>query len=113
MRSAAYGKEIGGDLYEGKRTLVLIHLVQHAQGPDRRTIERYFALERDERSAELVAEIRGLIDDYRSIEFAQAYAAGIAGAAEGAFEEAFGDLAAGPATAFLRSLIPYMVGRRS
>ena len=69
--------------------------------------------ERDERSAELVAEIRGLIDDYRSIEFAQAYAAGIAGAAEGAFEEAFGDLAAGPATAFLRSLIPYMVGRRS
>ena len=35
---SAYGKEIDGDLYEGKRTLVLIHLVQHAQGADRDTV---------------------------------------------------------------------------
>jgi geranylgeranyl diphosphate synthase, type II len=110
---AAYGKEIGGDLYEGKRTLVLIHLVHHARGADRQTIENYLARERHERGAELIADIRGLIDDYRSIEFARAYAAGIAGAAVPAFEEAFGDLSPGPATGFLRSLVPYMLGRRS
>ena len=110
---AAYGKEIGGDLYEGKRTLVLIHLVHHARGADRRTIEHYLALERHQRTAGLVAEIGALIDDYRSIEFARTYAGGIAGSAVSAFEEAFGDLPQGPATGFLRSLIPYMLGRRS
>jgi geranylgeranyl diphosphate synthase type II len=109
---AAYGKEIGGDLYEGKRTLVLIHLVHHARGADRQTIENYLARERHERDSELIAEIRGLIDDYRSIEFARAYAEGIAGAAVPAFEEAFGALPPGPATGFLRALVPYMLGRR-
>ncbi|MGH9138437.1 MAG: polyprenyl synthetase family protein, partial [Acidimicrobiales bacterium] len=38
---ARYGKEINGDLYEGKRTLVLIHLIGHARGPDRDTVQHY------------------------------------------------------------------------
>jgi geranylgeranyl diphosphate synthase, type II len=100
-------------LYEGKRTLVLIHLVHLARGADRRTIQHYIGLERDERSAALVEEVRGLIDDYGSIDFARAYAGGIAGAAEAAFDDAFGDVPPGSATGFLRSLIPYMLGRRS
>ena len=33
---ALYGKEINGDLREGKRTLVLIHLIGAAEGSDRR-----------------------------------------------------------------------------
>ena len=73
---SAYGKEIDGDLYEGKRTLVLIHLVQHAQGADRDTVHHYLGLERDARSPELVAEIRSMMDVYGSIGFTQAYAAG-------------------------------------
>src|SRR5204863_7282762 len=68
---SAYGKEIDGDLYEGKRTLVLIHLVQHAEGADRATVDRYLALGRVERSPELVAEIRSLMDAYGSITFTQ------------------------------------------
>jgi geranylgeranyl diphosphate synthase, type II len=110
---AAYGKEINGDLYEGKRTLVLIHLAQHAQGADRRAVAAFLALDRGERGAADVARIRALIDEYRSIEFARAYANGIASAAVTAFDEAFGHLTAAPATDFLRSLIPYMLDRRS
>jgi geranylgeranyl diphosphate synthase type II len=30
-----YGKEIGGDLWEGKRTLMLLHALRHAASPDR------------------------------------------------------------------------------
>jgi geranylgeranyl diphosphate synthase type II len=30
-----YGKEIGGDLWEGKRTLMLLHALRHAALPDR------------------------------------------------------------------------------
>ena len=29
-----YGKEIGGDIWEGKRTLMLLHTVRHAEPPD-------------------------------------------------------------------------------
>ena len=46
-----YGKEIDGDLYEGKRTLPLIHLLRSARGADRHTLDRYLRLERSERTA--------------------------------------------------------------
>lgn len=108
-----YGKEINGDLYEGKRTLPLIHLVRNANGGDRETIDRYLQLERSERTPTMVSEVRALLDDYRSIEFAAAYAKGIAGAALDAFETAFENAEAGAHTDFIRAVVPYMVDRRT
>jgi geranylgeranyl diphosphate synthase, type II len=108
-----YGKEINGDLYEGKRTLPLIHLVRNARGADRDTVERYLALERSQRTAATVAEIRGLLDDYGSIAFAAAYAKGIAGAALDAFETAFASAEPGRDRDFIQAAVPYMVDRRS
>ena len=46
-----YGKEIDGDLFEGKRTLPLIHLLRNARGTDRDVLDRYLGLERAERTA--------------------------------------------------------------
>jgi geranylgeranyl diphosphate synthase type II len=106
-----YGKEIDGDLYEGKRTLPLIHLLRNARGLDRHTLDRYLRLERSERTAVMVSEIRGLLDAYGSIAFAAAYARGIAGAALDAFEAAFAPATAGPD--FVRALVPYMLDRRA
>ena len=37
---AVYGKEINGDLQEGKRTLVLIHLMENARGADAEFVQR-------------------------------------------------------------------------
>lgn len=108
-----YGKEIAGDLYEGKRTLLLIHLVHHAEGADRDTVTHYLGLDRDKRSPDLVAEIRRLMATYDSVGFTQAYGAGIAGVARAAFDDAFADVPESEATTFLRSLIPYMLDRRS
>jgi geranylgeranyl diphosphate synthase type II len=107
-----YGKEIDGDLYEGKRTLPLIHLLRNARGSDRRTLDRYLSLERSERTAELVAEVRRLLDSYGSVAFAAAYARGIAGAALDAFETAFEPGVPGPDRDFVRALVPYMLDRR-
>ena len=106
-----YGKEINGDLREGKRTLVLIHLIGAAAGADRAVVDRYLRLAPAARAPEVVAEIRALIDTYGSIEFARAYAEGIAGSALDAFEAAFGDARPGPDTDFVQALVPYMVGR--
>jgi geranylgeranyl diphosphate synthase, type II len=108
-----YGKEIDGDLYEGKRTLPLIHLMRNARGSDRQTIDGYLRLERSERSAAMVSAIRGLLNDYGSIAFAAAYARGIAGAALDAFEAAFATADAGPDRDFVRAAVPYMLDRRA
>ncbi len=108
---AAYGKEIDGDLFEGKRTLPLIHLFSQATGGAARTVKQYVEMDRSQRSPEVVAEIRGLLDEYGSIEFATEYASGIAGAAVEAYEEAFGPALPGPDAEFVRALIPYMLGR--
>jgi geranylgeranyl diphosphate synthase, type II len=108
-----YGKEIDGDLYEGKRTLPLIHLVRAARGTDRETVDRYLQLERCERTAAMIHEIRGLLHRYGSIAFAAAYAQGIAGAALDAFEAAFETAEPGPDRDFIRAVVPYMVARRT
>jgi geranylgeranyl diphosphate synthase type II len=106
-----YGKEINGDLYEGKRTLMLIHLAGAAAGADRPTVDAFLGKERSQRTGDEVAQIRALMDRYGSIEFAVDYAGGIASAAFEAFEVAFAGARAGPDVDFIRDLIPYMLGR--
>jgi geranylgeranyl diphosphate synthase, type II len=106
-----YGKEILGDLYEGKRTLPLMHLLSVAQGADLALVRDYLHRTRAERSPELVGEIRGLMDDYGSITFTSEYAEGILLVAEEYFEQAFADAQPGRDLDFLRSLVPYVWAR--
>jgi geranylgeranyl diphosphate synthase type II len=108
---AAYGKEILGDLYEGKRTLPLVHLRGAARGDDRETVRDYLRRDRDARSGELVAEVRALMDEYGSIDFTREYAEGIVSAADEHFEVAFAGADPGPDTDFVRALVPYMLER--
>ena len=106
-----YGKEILGDLYEGKRTLSLMHLLSTARGEDRAVLSDYLRRERAERSEELVRTVRRLMDDYGSIDFTREYAEGILLVAEEYFEQAFADARPGPDLDFLRSLVPYVWAR--
>ena len=106
-----YGKEILGDLFEGKRTLTLVHLMATAQGEDRALISDYLRRSRAERSEEMVRTIRALMDDYGSVDFTREYAEGILLVAEEYFEQAFADAQSGPDLDFLRSLVPYVWAR--
>ena len=108
---AAYGKEINGDLYEAKRSLALIHLGAEVRGEDEAVLAGYLAVDRSERSDEMITEIRRLLDKYGSIEFAGEFAQGIAVAATEAFDEAFAPCPDSEDTAFVRGLVPYMLGR--
>jgi geranylgeranyl diphosphate synthase, type II len=107
----AYGKEILGDLYEGKRTLPLVHLQANATGSDRDVVRDYLRRSRSDRPAELVRSVRGLMDDYGSIAFTTEYAEGILLVAEEYFEQAFADARPGPDLNFLRALVPYVWAR--
>jgi len=106
-----YGKEINGDLYEGKRTLPLIHLLSVARARDREVVGDYLRRGRAERSADMVHRVRALMDDYGSIEFAGEFAEGILLVAEAYFEHAFADAKPGPDLEFLRALVPYVWAR--
>jgi geranylgeranyl diphosphate synthase type II len=106
-----YGKEILGDLYEGKRTLPLMHLLSVAEGADHALLREYLHLTRSQRSAELVQRVRALMDDYGSIAFTSEYAEGILLVAEEYFENAFADAEPGPDLDFLRALVPYVWAR--
>ncbi|HEX2285609.1 MAG TPA: polyprenyl synthetase family protein [Mycobacterium sp.] len=106
-----YGKEILGDLYEGKRTLPLVHLLANAEGADRGLVREYLRRTRAERSADLVNAVRALMDDYGSIAFTSEYAEGILLVAEEYFEQAFVDAQPGRDLDFLRALVPYVWAR--
>ncbi len=106
-----YGKEILGDLYEGKRTLPLVHLFSAAHDADREFVREYLRRNRSERSVDMVHRVRALMDDYGSIAFAGEFAEGILLVAEEYFEHAFAAARPGPDLDFLRALVPYVWAR--
>ncbi|HET9875643.1 MAG TPA: polyprenyl synthetase family protein [Mycobacterium sp.] len=106
-----YGKEILGDLYEGKRTLPLVHLLSEATGADRELLADYLHRKRSERSADMVHRVRALMDDYGSLAFTTEFAEGILLVAEEYFEHAFAGAEPGPDLEFLRALVPYVWAR--
>jgi geranylgeranyl diphosphate synthase, type II len=108
---AKYGKESCGDLYEGKRTLMVIHLLREARGDDRRAVGRFLTLERQQRAPDDVAMILELMRRYGSIEFAREFGLGIAKAAGDEFEAAFADLPDSSERRFVHELIAWMLER--
>jgi geranylgeranyl diphosphate synthase, type II len=108
---AVYGKEPLGDLREGKRTLMLAHLLAAANPRDRERVEHYLALEPVERSGVEIAWILTMMDSHGSVAFAEEFARGIARSAAVAFEEAFASAPDSAARRFVGDLIPYMVER--
>jgi geranylgeranyl diphosphate synthase type II len=68
-----YGKEIAGDIFEGKRTLMLNHVCAHA-GDSREAILRILALPRREKKPEQVAFILAEMERCGSLRHAKAIA---------------------------------------
>jgi geranylgeranyl diphosphate synthase type II len=63
----AYGKETAGDLWEGKRTVMLNHFVRSAPEADRERALRLLHLGRDRKSADEVAWLLGAMHEHGSI----------------------------------------------
>jgi geranylgeranyl diphosphate synthase, type II len=106
-----YGKEHAGDIYEGKRTLMLIHLLSVARPTVREELVAFLACRRHERTAEAVARVVDLLRDHGSLEFARSFGQGIADAATHAFEIAFADVPDSAERRFVHDLIAWMLDR--
>jgi geranylgeranyl diphosphate synthase, type II len=71
---ASYGKEIAGDLLEGKRTLMLLHMLEHLQPSEKTQIIEILEKPRLQKSKSEVERILALMRTHRSIVFAQSIA---------------------------------------
>ena len=106
-----YGKEIAGDLLEGKRTLMLIHLFNHANPKDLRRLRTFLGQTRTRRSLADVQWVLGLMHSYGSMNYGRTVSRHLAGATLYEFTQAFGDLPASDEKNFLNQIIRYMVSR--
>lgn len=109
--ATAYGKELGGDIYEGKRTLMLIHLIENSTPEERERVRALMALPRDDRPLEEISWVRDAMDTYGCIEYARQVAHGLAGAAAHEFTKLYGALPESRDKDFIRALPAWVIAR--
>jgi geranylgeranyl diphosphate synthase type II len=106
-----YGKDFAGDIIEGKRTLIMIHLLKNAADADRARLMDYYALPYSERAAQDARWVLKLMDKYGSIDFARTYARRYAGAAFYEFSQAFAEAEDSDDTSFIEALVLHALER--
>jgi len=109
--SDAYGKEINGDLLEGKRTLMIIHALRRAGAGERRTLLSFLHNPREARSPARVARIRALLDRTGALDHARTVARALAGAALFEFDTYFDGMPESRDLRFIRSLVTWVLVR--
>jgi len=87
-----YGKEICGDLWEGKRTLITIDLMEKASPEERVFLKQKFDLPRHEKQADDMNSILDLIKKYGCIDRAIATSKELAGKARQNFAQLNGSI---------------------
>lgn len=107
----AHGKDALADLREGKRTLLLVHLLGVVDDDERRWVEAYLARRAEDRTEDDVRGLRDLLRAHGSIEAASAWADGLAAAARAAFPPAFTCAVSPFHVRFIEQLIDFVVVR--
>ncbi len=108
---ARYGKEINGDIWEGKRTLMLIHLLRHASSPERLRIAEFLRQPRGARTAADCMWVRRRIDELGCIEHARKVAHGLAGAALHEYASLYAGLPDSRDKRFIEGLVAWVLER--
>ena len=108
---ATYGKELNGDLFEAKRTLLLIHARTVCDEGERSRLDAFLAQGRDQRSPEDVLWLAGLMNDRGSFDYARSVATALGGAASHEFTLAYGGLSPSEDLSFLAGLVNWVFER--
>ncbi|MFC4453273.1 polyprenyl synthetase family protein [Deinococcus sonorensis] len=69
--AALYGKEIGGDLLEGKRTLIVLHWLDHAPADQRATFLAQMARTRSDKDPQQILTLLEWLRESGSVQYAQ------------------------------------------
>lgn len=106
-----YGKEIGGDLWEGKYTLILLHMMRSATEREVERARCILAKARPDKSAAEVRYLFELIEQYGSIEHARSIALKMASRAERALRQAYEWMPVSVHRDFLAAMVEYVIAR--
>jgi geranylgeranyl diphosphate synthase type II len=107
------GKEFAGDLFEGKRTLILAHFFAHATAAAGREASRRLSGVRRHRTAEDVEALLGMLDEHGSLAYAQGVAEARAERGLGLLRRALAAAPDGEAVVQLMTLLESLASRRS
>ena len=106
-----YGKEGGGDIAEGKRTLLLIRLLETCPPRDRGRVLEVLGRTRNEKTPDDIEFVIDLMRRHGVLDHAAAKASEFASRARSQFDRIFETAPNKAATATLSQLIDYMVKR--
>ncbi|MCD6522565.1 MAG: polyprenyl synthetase family protein [Candidatus Diapherotrites archaeon] len=104
-----YGKEIAGDLYEGKRTLILIHLLRSCTKSEREKVIKILSKRREDKKKSEIRYILRLMHSYGSIDYAVSQARRYAVKAKRLFNRI--NIPEGRAKKELEAIIDFVVER--
>ncbi|MCD6160865.1 MAG: polyprenyl synthetase family protein [candidate division Zixibacteria bacterium] len=106
-----YGKEISGDLWEGKRTLIAINLMDKASPDEKIYLKKIFDMPRHQKKSEDIDNIMGLINKYDCIQSAMASSIELATMAKMKFAKLNGYINNGQNKLILE-MIDFMINRK-
>jgi geranylgeranyl diphosphate synthase, type II len=106
-----YGKEIGGDIWEGKRTLILIRLLNNCDPSEKAKITAFLAKPREKRDVEEIRWVYSLMQQYDCVEYARAVAKRLSDESLMEFEKAYASAPESEDKQFIRDVVHYMIER--
>ncbi|VVB73947.1 Short chain isoprenyl diphosphate synthase [uncultured archaeon] len=106
-----YGKEIAGDIWEGKRTLMLIHLMRNCTKSEKAKALAIMNKDRDKKTDKEVKYILGLMKKYGSIAYAKEKAIGFARKARRDFDRDYAFLKNSESKRFIEALFDFVINR--
>jgi geranylgeranyl diphosphate synthase, type II len=106
-----YGKEINGDLREGKRTLMITHTLRVANERDRNALVAFLREPRQARTQDAIAGVRAILERYDALDHARTVARALGGSALYEFDTYFKSIADSRDQQFIRSLITWVLRR--
>lgn len=106
-----YGKEIGGDIFEGKRTLMVAHLLANTTGHEKQKVIDIYSKERAKKTEEDKAWILAMMRERGSIDFGKRKSLEFARLAEELFDKEMAFMTDSPAKQALRAGIEFVAKR--
>jgi len=106
-----YGKEIGGDLWEGKHTVMLLHMMRTAPPAERREAQRILEMPREKKSLEEVKFLFALMQDCGSVPYASRLARQLAEKARSVLDGEDDPVPPSVHRSFLVAMIDYVISR--
>ncbi|MBJ7603392.1 MAG: polyprenyl synthetase family protein [Candidatus Dormibacteraeota bacterium] len=108
---ALYGKESAGDLYEGKRTIMLLHLLRTVRGSTRQRVVRLLRTPRSRKRPEDVAWLYRTMVEARSLEHGRAVAIDYSERALALYSHGLPFLRENEDAGFLGEMLRYVIDR--